>query len=38
MILLIFLGILSAAGVAVTIHHLRLDGYRRIPTDHSRLP
>lgn len=38
MITVIVLGVLAAVGIVVTIADLPRDGYRRIPTDRTRLP
>lgn len=38
MFLLIILAALAVAGIVGTLHALPIDGYRRIPTDPSRLP
>ncbi len=38
MILVLLLTALSAIGVVGTVRALRNDGYRRTPTDWSRLP
>ncbi len=35
---LVILGILTVVASAATIRALRTDGYRRIPTDWTRLP
>ncbi len=38
MILILLLTALSAIGIASTLRALRNDGYRRTPTDWSRIP
>ncbi len=35
---LVLTGLLSAAAIVTTARALRVDGYRRVPTDSSRLP
>lgn len=35
---IVIFGLLAAAAVTATVRALRVDGYRRIPTDSSRLP
>lgn len=37
MILLILLAILSVIAVAATVHEVRVDGYRALPTEPRRL-
>ncbi len=37
-LVLILTALLSTLGIVTTIRALRADGYRRIPTDPSRLP
>lgn len=37
-LILILTALLSTLGIVETIRALRVDGYRRIPTDPSRLP
>ena len=38
MILLLLLAIVSVVAVVATVHEVRVDGYRAIPTDPRRLP
>lgn len=35
---IVIFGLLAAVAVIATVRAVRVDGYRRIPTDRSRLP